>query len=115
MNAITIRACAALLSTLLLVLVAPASAQTAAPPLVLPVTDQIVVQTCFVLWHSQMRPQKPIPGKDFWHMRKEQLPPNTQGDIGKILAVFPEDMAKLGFRTDIPGNCGSTAVDDPGG
>ena len=106
MNAIITRACA-----VMLLLLAPATSQAA---VAFPPTDQILVQTCFILWSSQMRPQKPVLGKDFWHMRKEQLPPNTQEDIEKILAVFPEDMAKGGFKTDIPGNCGNM-VDDPGG
>ena len=92
----------------------PAVAQTAAPQLVLPATDRLVVQTCFILWAKQLRPQSPVPGKDFWQMRKENLPPGIPGDIDRILSVFLESMVKEGFQTYIPGNCGSM-TDDPGG
>ena len=105
------RACAALLFALL---ANSATAQTAPTPLMLPATDKVVVDTCFVLWarHAGVRPERPVQGKDFWPIRKENLP--VPGDADKVLGVFSEDMAKGGFTVDIPLTCDKMA-DDPKG
>jgi len=96
-----IRACAALLFTFFL---ANAAAQTAAPLLVLPTTDRLVLVPCYI---------QRITTTTVRLVRKENFSMSEQEQSDKFLGAFSEGMTSVGFKVSLFDGC--TNDDDPGG
>lgn len=101
MKTIITRACALLFS---LSLTATAYAQTAAPSLVLPATDKLVIVPCYIqrLTTTTVR-----------LVRKENFSMSEQEQSDKFLRAFSEGMTNDGFKVSLFDGC--TNDDDPGG